>query len=45
MARRPGQRRPWPAFEEMVRRLQDTREWRYVDREVDIRLSRMGGGE
>jgi hypothetical protein len=28
------------AFEEMVRRLRDTPEWRYVDREVDIRLSR-----
>ena len=28
------------AFEEMVRRLRQTEEWRYVDREVDIRLSR-----
>jgi chlorite dismutase len=27
-------------FEEMVRRLRSTAEWRYVDREVDIRLSR-----
>ena len=28
------------AFEEMVRRLRDTPEWRFVDREIDIRLSR-----
>jgi chlorite dismutase len=28
------------AFEEMVRRLRETEEWEYVDREVDIRLSR-----
>lgn len=28
------------AFEEMVRRLRATDEWRFVDREVDIRLSR-----
>jgi chlorite dismutase len=28
------------AFENMVRRLRDTAEWRYVDREVDVRLSR-----
>lgn len=28
------------AFEEMVRRLRTTREWTYVDREVDVRLSR-----
>ncbi|MCI0431143.1 MAG: chlorite dismutase family protein [Rhodospirillales bacterium] len=28
------------AFEELVRRLRETEEWRYVDREVDIRLSR-----
>ena len=28
------------AFEEMVRRLRGTVEWRYVEREVDIRLSR-----
>ena len=27
-------------FEELVRRLRATLEWRYVDREVDIRLSR-----
>ena len=27
-------------FEELVRRLRETKEWRYVDREVDIRLSR-----
>jgi hypothetical protein len=29
------------AFEELVRRLRTTREWDYVDREVDIRLSRL----
>lgn len=29
------------AFEEMVRRLRETREWQFVDREVDIRLSRL----
>ena len=29
------------AFEELVRRLRATAEWRYVDREVDIRLSRI----
>ncbi|WP_020177236.1 chlorite dismutase family protein [Methyloferula stellata] len=29
-------------FEELVRRLRGTKEWRYVDREVDIRLSRDG---
>ena len=28
------------AFEELVRRLRDTEEWRYVEREVDIRLRR-----
>lgn len=28
------------AVEELVRRLQDTREWEYVEREVDLRLSR-----
>lgn len=28
------------AFEELVRRLRETSEWKYVDREVDIRLSR-----
>src|SRR5215471_12400037 len=28
------------AFEEMVRRLRSTAEWRYVEREVDIRASR-----
>lgn len=31
------------AFEELVRRLRATEEWRYVDREVDIRLSRADG--
>ena len=30
------------AFEELVSRLRATAEWRYVDREVDIRLSRSG---
>jgi hypothetical protein len=29
------------AFEELVRRLRHTEEWRYVEREVDIRLSRV----
>src|SRR5262252_6677378 len=29
------------AFEELVRRLRQTPEWSYVDREVDIRLSRI----
>ncbi|MFE0757371.1 chlorite dismutase family protein [Inquilinus sp. NPDC058860] len=29
------------AFEALVRRLRDTTEWRYVDREIDIRLSRV----
>jgi chlorite dismutase len=29
-----------PAFEELVRRLRETKEWEYVDREVDIRLCR-----
>jgi hypothetical protein len=28
------------AFEELVRRLRETREWQFVDREVDIRLTR-----
>jgi chlorite dismutase len=28
------------AFEDMVGRLRETEEWRYVDREVDIRLTR-----
>jgi len=28
------------AFEELVSRLRETREWQFVDREVDIRLSR-----
>jgi hypothetical protein len=27
-------------FENLVRRLRETREWSFVDREVDIRLSR-----
>jgi chlorite dismutase len=30
-----------PLFEELVRRLRETEEWRYVDREVDIRLTRL----
>jgi chlorite dismutase len=29
------------AFEELVRRLRETREWQFVDREVDVRLSRI----
>ena len=29
-----------PAFEELVAGLRTTEEWRYVDREIDIRLSR-----
>jgi chlorite dismutase len=29
------------AFEELVRRLRDTREWQFVDREIDIRLRRI----
>jgi len=29
------------SFEELVRRLRDTEEWRYVVREVDIRLTRI----
>lgn len=29
------------AFEELVQRLRRTEEWRYVDREVDIRLTRL----
>lgn len=32
------------AFEELVRRLRATEEWRYVDREIDIRLSRDTAG-
>jgi chlorite dismutase len=31
-------------FEELVARLRATEEWRYVDREVDIRLSRVQDG-
>lgn len=29
-----------PAFDELLQRLRDTEEWRYVEREVDIRLYR-----
>jgi hypothetical protein len=29
------------AFEELVRRLRATQEWHYVDREVDVRLTRI----
>ena len=29
------------AFEELVRKLRRTEEWRYVDREIDIRLTRL----
>jgi hypothetical protein len=28
------------AFEELVKRLRETKEWQYIDREVDIRLIR-----
>jgi len=31
------------AFEELVRRLRETEEWRYVEREVDVRLARDDG--
>lgn len=31
------------AFDEMVAELRATEEWKYVDREVDIRLARAGG--
>jgi hypothetical protein len=31
-----------PAFEELVDRLRATEEWRYVEREIDIRLARSG---
>ncbi len=31
-----------PAFEELVARLRQTREWEFVEREVDIRLTRHG---
>lgn len=30
-----------PAFDELVKRLRETREWKYVEREVDIRLERI----
>ncbi len=29
-----------PAFEELVARLRQTREWEFVEREVDLRLNR-----
>ena len=29
-----------PAFEDLTRRLRATRKWNYLQREVDIRLSR-----
>jgi len=29
-----------PAFDELLARLRATEEWRYVDREVEVRLSR-----
>lgn len=32
------------AFEDLVRRLRETPEWRFVDREIDIRLSRGKSG-
>ncbi len=31
------------AFEELVRRLRETEEWTYIEREVDIRLQRIDG--
>jgi chlorite dismutase len=31
------------AFEELVRRLRETEEWSYIEREVDIRLQRIDG--
>jgi hypothetical protein len=33
------------AFDDLVRRLRETEEWRFVDREVDIRLIRDGKAE
>lgn len=30
-----------PSFNELVARLRDTQEWRYVEREVDIRMTRL----
>jgi chlorite dismutase len=33
------------AFDDLVRKLRETEEWRYVDREVDIRLMRDGNAE
>jgi hypothetical protein len=33
-----------PAFDAMLVRLRETEEWRYVEREVDIRLTRDGPG-
>ena len=30
------------AFDELLRRLRETEEWRYVDREIDIRVTRDG---
>ena len=33
------------AFDDLVRRLRETEEWRYVDREVDIRLTGAGNAE
>ncbi len=30
-----------PAFDELLRRLRETAEWSYVDREIDIRLQRL----
>jgi hypothetical protein len=29
---------PAPAFDELLARLRDREEWRYVDRELDIRV-------
>ncbi len=33
------------AFEELVRRLRETEEWTYVEREIDIRLVRAGASD
>jgi chlorite dismutase len=33
------------AFDELVERLRETEEWRYIDREIDIRLIRDGKAE
>jgi hypothetical protein len=30
-----------PAFDELLSKLRDTEEWKYVEREVDIRVQRV----